>query len=80
MFGFHFSISLWNYRAVIFCVRCEGWVSAEYNAMRFLAGKARDLFVTALQKGGKVLWVMLAWSGAFHLPMHVLISARELLQ
>lgn len=65
---------------MIFCVCYEGWVSAEYDAMRFLELVLPDLFVTALQKGGKVFWVMLAWSGAFHLPVHIHISARELLQ
>lgn len=35
MFGFRFSFSWWNYRAVIFCVHCEGLVSAEYDAMHF---------------------------------------------
>lgn len=35
MFGFRFSVSWWNYRAVIFCVHYEGLVSAEYDAMHF---------------------------------------------
>lgn len=49
MFGFRLSVSWWNCRAVIFCVRYEGLVSAEYNAMHFfLAGQALDLFVTVL--------------------------------
>jgi len=61
---------------MIFGVCYAGWVSAEYNAMHFLSGQALDLFVTALQKGGEVLWVILAWSssalqhplGLYYLP------------
>lgn len=48
VFGFCFSVSWWNFWAVIFCVHCEALVSAEYDAMHFLAGPALDLFVPVL--------------------------------
>lgn len=52
MFGFRFSFSWWNYRAVIFCVYCEGLVSAEYNAMHFSGTtSSRSVCRCSLERG-----------------------------